>query len=157
MQTKLTINSPSDSAAELEDWDEEQNKAPTIQEEVAEELLYHLGKHKSMEQDTTHQRIPKDLLEVLTKPFSIIYEQPWLTGVVPAEWRFSNMTLIYKKDQKDHLGNSRAVCLTSIPGNITEQVISSAIIQHTQDNPVIRTSEFLKGRSSLTNLVSFYN
>lgn len=150
MQTKLTINPPSDLAGELEDWDEEQNKAPTIQEEVAEE-------HKSMEQDTTHQRIPKNLLEVLTKPFSIIYEQPWLTGVVPAEWRFSNMTLIYKKDQKDHLGNSRAVCLTSIPGNITEQVISSAIIQHTQDNPVIRTSEFLKGRSSLTNLVSFYN
>ncbi|GAB0206924.1 mitochondrial enolase superfamily member 1 [Grus japonensis] len=40
-----------------------------------------------------------------------------------------------------------------------EQIILSAIMQHVQDNQVIRPSqdEFMKGRSCLTNLISFYD
>ena len=40
-----------------------------------------------------------------------------------------------------------------------EQIILSAITWHIQDNQVIRPSqqEFMKGRSCLTNLISFYD
>ncbi|GAB0182823.1 mitochondrial enolase superfamily member 1 [Grus japonensis] len=40
-----------------------------------------------------------------------------------------------------------------------EQIILSAITQHKQDNQVIRPSQhrFMKGRSCLTNLISFYD
>jgi len=40
-----------------------------------------------------------------------------------------------------------------------EQIILSAITQHVQDNQVIRPSQhgFVKGRSCLTNLISFYD
>jgi len=44
-------------------------------------------------------------------------------------------------------------------GNIMEQIILSTITWHIQDNQGIRSSQnpFMKGRSCLTNLISFYD
>ena len=49
--------------------------------------------------------------------------------------------------------------LTSVPGEIMEQFIVSGITQHLEDGQGIRPSqhEFRRGRSCLTNLVSFYD
>ncbi|KAK4831226.1 hypothetical protein QYF61_016324 [Mycteria americana] len=92
---------------------------------------------------------------VLTKPLSIIYQQSWLTGEVPVDWRLANVTPIFKKGQKEDPGNYRPVSLTSVPGKLMEQIILSAITQHVEDNQGIKPSQhgFRKGRSCLTNLL----
>ncbi|KAK4822681.1 hypothetical protein QYF61_019550 [Mycteria americana] len=103
-------------------------------------------------------RILRELAEVLTKPLSILYQQSWLTGEVPVDWRLANMMPIYKKGWKEDLGNYRPVSLTLVLGKVMEQIILSAIMQHVQDNQVIRPSQhgFVKGRSCSTNVISFY-
>ncbi|KAK4815432.1 LOW QUALITY PROTEIN: hypothetical protein QYF61_002647 [Mycteria americana] len=100
-----------------------------------------------------------ELEDVLTKPLSIIYQQSWLTGEVPADWRLANVTPICKKGWKEDLGNYRPVSLTSVPGKLMEQIIPSAITWHVEDNQGIKPSQhgFRKGRSCLTNLISFYD
>ncbi|GAB0175753.1 mitochondrial enolase superfamily member 1 [Grus japonensis] len=123
------------------------------------DLLHHLDTHKSMGLDGIHPRVLRELVGVLTKPLSMIYQQSWLTGEVPVDWRLASVTPIYKKGQKEDLGNYRSGSLTSVPGKVMEQIILSAITRHIQDNQVIRPSQygFMKGRSCLTNLISFYD
>ncbi|KAK4827767.1 hypothetical protein QYF61_021512 [Mycteria americana] len=144
---------------ELEDRDGEQNEAPIIQGEMVSDLLHHSDTHKSMGPDWIHPRVLRELVGVLTEPLSIIYQQSWLTGEVPVDWRLANVTPIYKKGWKEDPGNYRPVSLTLVLGNVMEQIILSAITWHVQDNQVIRPSQhgFMKGRSCLTNLISFYD
>ncbi|KAK4811086.1 hypothetical protein QYF61_016372 [Mycteria americana] len=113
----------------------------------------------SMGPDEIHPRVLKELAEVLTKPLSIIYQQSWLTGEVPADWRLANVTPIFKKGWKEDSGNYRPVSLTSVPGKMMEQIILSAITRHIENNQGIKPSQhgFRKGRSCLTNLISFYD
>ncbi|GAB0208059.1 mitochondrial enolase superfamily member 1 [Grus japonensis] len=144
---------------ELEHKDGGQNKPPMIQEEAVHDLLCHLDTHKSMGPDGIHPRVLRELVEELAKPLSIIYQQSWLTGEVPDDWRLANVTPIYKKGQKEDPGNYRPVSLTSVPGKVMEQFILSALTRQVQDNQGIRPSQhgFMKGRSCLTNLISFYD
>ena len=59
--------------------------------------------------------------------------------------------------QKEDSGNYRPVSLTSVLGNVMEQIILREITQHVQDNHGIRLSHrgFMKDSSYLTNLISF--
>ncbi|PKU39068.1 rna-directed dna polymerase from mobile element jockey-like [Limosa lapponica baueri] len=134
----------------------EQNEAPIIQREVVRDLLQNLDTNKSMGPDGIHLR---ELVEVLAEPLSIIYQQSWQTGEVPADWHLANVTPIHKKGRKDDPGNYRPVSLTLVPGKVMEQIILSAIMQHMKDTWVIRPSQhgFMRGRSCLTNAISFYD
>ncbi|KAK4821662.1 LOW QUALITY PROTEIN: hypothetical protein QYF61_027130 [Mycteria americana] len=155
----ITNCSPGTQPPELEDRDRDQNEAPIIQGEMGSNLLHHSDTQKSMGLDGIHPRVLRELAEVLTKPLSILYQQSWLTGEVPVDWRLANVTPIYKKGWKEDPGNYRPVSLTLLPGRVMEQIILSAIMQHVQDNQVIRPSQhgFMKGRSCLTNLISSYD
>ncbi|KFQ28047.1 hypothetical protein N332_10881, partial [Mesitornis unicolor] len=103
---------------------------PVIHEEVVNDLLHHLDVYKSMGPDGIHPRVLRELAE----PLSIIYQQSWLTGEVPVDWRLANVTSIYKKGRKEDPGNYRPVSLTLVPGKVIEQIILSALTRHMQDN-----------------------
>ncbi|GAB0186728.1 hypothetical protein GRJ2_001138100 [Grus japonensis] len=45
----------------------------------------------------------RELVEELAKPLSIIYQQSWLTGEVPDDWKLANVMPIYKKGRKEDL------------------------------------------------------
>ncbi|GAB0181599.1 mitochondrial enolase superfamily member 1 [Grus japonensis] len=97
---------------------------------MVRDLLHHLDTHKSMGPEGIHPRALRKLAEVLAKPLSIIYQQSWLTGEVPVDWRLANVMPLHKKGRKEDLGNSRPVSLTLVPGKVIEQIILSAIMQH---------------------------
>ncbi|KFP26448.1 hypothetical protein N325_03320, partial [Colius striatus] len=109
----------------------------TIQEEMVSDLLLPTDVHESMGPDGVHPRVLRELAGVLAKPLSNTYHQSWLTGEVPSDWESANVTPIYKKGQKEDLGNYRPVSLPSVPGKLMEQINPSSIMQHMQDNQVI--------------------
>ena len=101
----------------------------------------------------------RQLADVVAEPLSIIFERSWRTGVVPKDWRKANVTPIFKKDNKEDLGSYRPVSLSSILGKVMHQLILVDTIKQVEEKKVIRSSQhgFTKGKSCLTNLITFYN
>jgi len=117
------------------------------------------GQLQAVGPDEIYPGVLRELAEELAKPLFIIYQQSWLTGEVPDDWRITIVTPIYKKGWKVDSGNYRPFSLTSVPGKTMEQFILNAMTGHVQDNQGIRPSQhgFMKGRSCLTNLISFHD
>jgi len=69
------------------------------------------------------------------------------------------VTPIDKKGRKEDPGNYRPVSLTLVPGKVMEQIILGEITWHVCGVQGIRPSQhgFMKVRSCLTNLISFYD
>lgn len=73
------------------------------------DLLHYLNMHKFMGTDELHSKILKKLVDVLTKPLYIIFQQSWNPGEVSVEWRVANVTPIFKNGQREDLGNCMPV------------------------------------------------
>lgn len=126
-------------------------------EEMICDLLCQLNTYKSMGPEGMHLKV-RERAKELVKPLSIIYKQSWLTRELPGDWKLGDVISAYKKGWKDDPSNYRSVIITSLMGKVTEQMILSVITCHVQDNQRIRPRQhrFTKGRSCLTNLVSFH-
>ena len=93
------------------------------------------------------------LVSPLTKLFKLSLE----TGIVPQEWKEARVSPLFKKGKRDKPENYRPVSLTSIIGKIFESIIKDNLVEHLDKHSLIRNSQhgFTKGRSCLTNILSF--
>lgn len=51
-----------------------------------------------------HPRVMMELADVVAKPFSIMFQQPWQPGEVPSDWTKANIAPIFKKSGKEDPG-----------------------------------------------------
>ncbi|KGL72885.1 RNA-directed DNA polymerase from mobile element jockey, partial [Tinamus guttatus] len=110
---------------------------PWVEEDWVREHLRKLDTHKSMGPDGMHPGVLRELVDVVAKPLSIIFERSWRTGEVPEDWKKANVTPVFKKGKNEDPGNYRPVSLTSVPRKVMERLILAVVSKHMEDKKVL--------------------
>ncbi len=56
-------------------------------------------------------------------------------GIIPVEWKSSNICLTYEKGSKNDVANNRPICLTSVACKILERILKANILQYLKKLP----------------------
>ena len=63
-------------------------------------------------------------------------------GCFPAEWKISNITLVFKSGRKDLVSNYRPISLLSILSKILERIVHRRLLHHLISNSLISPKQF---------------
>jgi Reverse transcriptase (RNA-dependent DNA polymerase) len=105
--------------------------------------------------------VPKLLIEAsveLSKPLCILFNKSWQDGIVPEDWKKANVSVLFKKRSRELASNYRLVSLTSQVFKVLESFLRDSIVEHLNKYQLIGETRhgFTKGRSCLTNLLTFF-
>ncbi|KAJ7420324.1 rna-directed dna polymerase from mobile element jockey-like [Willisornis vidua] len=100
-----------------------------------------------------------DMMDLVTKTLSIIFEKLNKSGEVPTDWKKGNITPIFKKGNKEDPENCKRASLTSGPSKIMEQILLEAVLRHMENKEVPGDSQsgFPMDQPCLKNLVALHN
>ena len=130
-----------------------------VERQEIKDLLEKIDTRKAMGPDGVNGWILKECREQLEEPIWDIITSSLKEGKVPKEWKRANIVPIYKSGNKMDPLNYRPVSLTSVVGKLCEIIIKERWVQYLEDEKMITEKQFgfRKGRSCVTNLLSFYS
>ena len=104
------------------------------------QVLAKIGKmvaHSSPGPDGITPRLLKELAREIAGPLSKIFQKSLQEGVVPADWKFANVTPKHKKGCMDNPDNYRPISTSSVVGKLFESIVKDAITAHLLNNYLI--------------------
>jgi len=100
--------------------------------------LYQLNAHKSMGPNGIHTRIMKELVNIIARSLSTIYQMSWKSEEVPADWKLANN---YKKDMREETENYRPVSLTLDTEIVMQKIVLRDTESHLKNKAIMRYSQ----------------
>ncbi len=125
----------------------------TVSTDEVELALLNINTTKATGPDELSGTILKECARELAPSLTKIFNISLHTGQVPKQWKFANVTPIYKKGAKDQADNYRPISLLCITSKLLERCILNKIYNEIIPNISRLQHGFLRGRSTVTQLL----
>ena len=127
-----------------------------VSEEGVRKLLQKSNPRKATGPDMIPVRLLKECSEELAPILAIIYNKSLQTGIVPDDWKKTNVSAAFKKGKRYDPANYRPVSLTCLCCKILEHIIVSSVMKHVDTYSILTDCQhgFRARRSCETQLVN---
>jgi hypothetical protein len=119
----------------------DKNKYPTISKLTIKpdgvlKLLKDININKAKGPDILPNIILKNCANELANGLSCIFHLSIDTGELLRDWRYANVTPVFKKGDRHSAENYRPVSLTSVPSKILEHIRCSHLLKHLEKHRI---------------------
>ncbi len=131
----------------------------TITENEVEDILKILDTSKAIGPDLLNPRLLKEAASMLKYPLCRLFNLSLTLSTFPSEWKYANVTPVFKKDCPSNLKNYRPISLISILAKVMERLVYKHIYNYLIDNNLITShqSGFTPGDSAVNQLLYITN
>ena len=128
------------------------------QSEVKDQLVS-LNVKKSFGFDNIPARLLKDAADYIAYPLSYIFNMSLSKGVFPDTMKIAKVTPVYKKGEKDILGNYRPISVLPLLAKVLEKIINKQLLHYFETNNLFYDEQygFRKNYSTKLSLASLVN
>ena len=128
---------------------------PTFNEEVIKLYMDKFDEDKAISIDKVQPKVLKMCSNSLCVPLSLIFNESYVSGIVPDLWRKANIVPLFKKSCKLEPSNYRPISLTSIVCKVMERIIRDEIMNYLlQHNLIVKQQHgFVSNKNCYTNLL----
>jgi hypothetical protein len=104
-------------------------------------------------------RLLKEASSILKHPLCKLFNLSLSISIFPTEWKFANVTPVFKKDSPCNVKHYRPISLVSILGKIMERCVNRYIHNYLLTNCIItpHQSGFTRGVSAINQLLCITN
>ena len=92
--------------------------------------------------DSVSSIMLRNTASTISSPLTAIFNQSLATGSVPSDWKRSNITPVYKKDDPALATNYRPISLLSLVSKVLERIIHNRLMRYLISNSYLSRFQF---------------
>jgi hypothetical protein len=127
-----------------------------IEEEVAA-VLSNLDPNKASGPDCIRCRLLKEVAHEIAPSLCRLFNLSLSLGVVPSEWKFANISPVFKKEDPSIESNYRPISLLCVLSKVLERCVFNHCYYHLSPLLYHLQHGFLRERSTVTQLLEVYH
>ena len=86
-----------------------------------------------------------------------MFNLSFVTGLIPPDWKLASVVPVFKKGDKNSVGNYRPISLTSLVMKVFERCIKTSLLSVCEEYLDPRQHGFLNNKSCVTQMIPFAN
>ena len=119
--------------------------------------LCRIDERKSCGPDKIPRVFLKKCANNLLTPLEYIFNISLSSGIFPDKWKPSYTVPIFKTGNRNNIENYRGIAILSTFGKLFESLVTTFLTYHISSFISSNQHDFMKGRSTCTNLIEFVN
>ena len=125
-----------------------------VTEKEVEFEISQLNGKKSSGYDEIPPKLVKNISKHIVKPLTYIYNQSFLTGVIPNDLKIALVTPVFKANDKEEFNNYRPISVLSCFSKILEKIMYKRVIKYLDKNNILFQSQYGFRKKHSTNLAT---